>query len=263
MTEMDKTTARVGQCRDGSSSLPCPSGFVSLRRFTKGVSVPTRSPADAAQPELLTDRRSPRFGWVTNSVSVRDTRERVIAAARDLVYRQGVERTTLGDIAQAADVRVGNVYYYFKTKGDIVAAVVQAHVDQLDADFAGLERSHRSPRARLKALVRVVAEQRGPIAESGCPFGTLGAELAKRADGVDPLAAQLVEALLGWVKRQFHLMGRRDAADLAVELVAAYQGAAMLTHALGRAELLARHARRLERWIDTLAPPRGERPNRP
>ena len=51
-------------------------------------------------------------------------RERLIAAAVELVYRQGVARTTLADIAQAADVPVGNVYYYFKTKDDIIAAVV-------------------------------------------------------------------------------------------------------------------------------------------
>jgi TetR/AcrR family transcriptional regulator, transcriptional repressor for nem operon len=185
----------------------------------------------------------------------------VVAAARDLVYQRGVERTTLADIAQAAGVRVGNVYYYFRTKDELLAAVVLVRVDQLDADFAALERGHRSPRARLKALVRVIAEQRGALAQSGCPFGTLGSELAKRADGVDPLAARLAETLLGWVERQFRAMGRRDAPDLAVELVAAYQGCAVLTHTLGRPELLARHARRLERWIDTLAtPPRKAAP---
>jgi TetR/AcrR family transcriptional regulator, transcriptional repressor for nem operon len=31
---------------------------------------------------------------------------------------KGVERTTLADVAQAADVPVGNVYYYFKTKDE-------------------------------------------------------------------------------------------------------------------------------------------------
>jgi AcrR family transcriptional regulator len=63
----------------------------------------------------------------------------LVAAARELVYRQGVERTTLADIAQVADVRLGNVYYYFKTQDDIVAAVVQAQ---------RLERSTRSQRRR-------------------------------------------------------------------------------------------------------------------
>jgi hypothetical protein len=43
----------------------------------------------------------------------------LIAAAYALVYRRGVARTSLADIAQAADVPVGDVYYYFKTKDDI------------------------------------------------------------------------------------------------------------------------------------------------
>jgi hypothetical protein len=47
-------------------------------------------------------------------------------------------------------------------------------------------------------------------------------------------------------------MGRRDAHDLAVELVAAYQGSAVLTSALGQPELMTRQARRLHRWIDLL-----------
>jgi AcrR family transcriptional regulator len=85
--------------------------------------------------------------------------ERLIAAACKLMYRQGVERTTLADIAQAADVPLGNVYYYFKTKDDVVAAVVQAHVQQIETATAALDRRHRSPKARLKALVSAVAER--------------------------------------------------------------------------------------------------------
>ncbi len=46
------------------------------------------------------------------------------------MYRQGATATTLADIAQAADVPLGNVYYYFKTKDDLIRAVVQAEPDQ-------------------------------------------------------------------------------------------------------------------------------------
>src|ERR1700739_2362726 len=57
-------------------------------------------------------------------------RQRLIAAASQLLHQHGVEKTTLADIAQAADVPVGNVYYYFKTKDDIITAVIEAHVQQ-------------------------------------------------------------------------------------------------------------------------------------
>jgi hypothetical protein len=85
--------------------------------------------------------------------------------------------------------RAGNVCYCFKTKDDIIAAVMLAHVDQLEAAFVTLERGDRSPKARLKALVGVVAKLEGSIAQFGCPYGTLCSELAKRVDGLKPLAA--------------------------------------------------------------------------
>jgi AcrR family transcriptional regulator len=179
-------------------------------------------------------------------------RERLVAAARELIYRQGVAQTTLADIAHAAEVPLGNVYYYFKTKDDIIGAVVQTHGDQIESTLAELERRHRSPKARLKALVRFLAERSGSIAQYGCPYGTLSSELTKRAKGSDPLAAPLMQTPLDWAEQQFHAMGRRDAHDLAVELVASYQGSAVLSSALGQPELMARQARRLQRWIDAL-----------
>lgn len=185
-------------------------------------------------------------------------RERLVAAACDVLYRHGVQRTTLADIADAADVPLGNVYYYFKTKDDIVAAVVQTHVDQLGFAAAELERRHRTPKARLKALVGMVAEQGEVITRYGCPYGTLCAELAKRGDASSrALAAQLMETLVGWVEEQFAAMGRRDARECAIELVVAYQGAAVVGSALAQPELLASEARSLKKWIDSLDAQRG------
>ena len=179
-------------------------------------------------------------------------RERLVAAACDLVYRQGIARTTLADIAQAADVPAGNVYYYFKTKDDIVAAVVAARAGELAAGVAELERRHRGPKARLKALVSVLAGRRDQIAQHGCRFGTLSSDLVKQAGGPDPLAAPLIEIPLHWAEQQFRAMGRRDARDLAVELFSSFQGSAVLSSALGEPGLMASQTRRLRRWIDAL-----------
>jgi TetR/AcrR family transcriptional regulator, transcriptional repressor for nem operon len=179
-------------------------------------------------------------------------RERLVAAASELVYRQGVARTTLADIAHAADVPLGNVYYYFKTKDDIIAAVVQAHGERLESTLTELEQRHRSPRARLKALVGVLAERADETARYGCPYGTLSSELVKGAEAPDPLATPLMQIPLDWAEQQFRALRRRDAHDLAVELVAAYQGSAVLASTLGQPELMARQARRLQRWIEAL-----------
>jgi AcrR family transcriptional regulator len=163
-----------------------------------------------------------------------------------------VERTTLADIAQAADVPLGNVYYYFKTKDDIVAAVVQTRAQEMESALAELERRHRSPKARLKGLVRLLADRSDSIAQHGCPHGTLCSELAKRSGGPDPLTASLMQIPIGWAEEQFRSMGCRDAHDLAVEMVALYQGSAVLTSALREPDLMTRQARRLEKWIDAM-----------
>jgi TetR/AcrR family transcriptional regulator, transcriptional repressor for nem operon len=179
-------------------------------------------------------------------------RDRLVVAARQLLHQQGVERTTLADIAHAADVPVGNIYYYFKTKDELVEAVVAMYTADLRARLASFDR-HRTPKARLKALVREMADERELAAQYGCPMGTLCSELDKRDDDLEHAAAELLTLSVDWAEQQFRLMGRSDARDLAVALVAANQGISLLTNTLRDPELMARESRRLDRWIDSLA----------
>jgi TetR/AcrR family transcriptional repressor of nem operon len=179
-------------------------------------------------------------------------RQRLIAAATQLLHQQGAEKTTLADIAQAADVPAGNVYYYFKAKDDIIAAVIDAHVQQSKAALASIASSHRSPKSRLKALVGAFADQRAVIALYGCPLGSLCSELDKRPGSPDFTPAELMRVPVEWAEEQFRALGRRDAHDLAVSLIAAYEGSALLTNTFRDPNILAREARRLNRWIDTL-----------
>ncbi|MFI6866364.1 TetR/AcrR family transcriptional regulator [Nocardia sp. NPDC050406] len=193
---------------------------------------------------------------MTNSVeSKRATpgkRERLAAAAAQVFHRQGVEKTTIADIARAADVPVGNVYYYFKTKDQLVQAAIGAHASELDAIIAHLEELD-APAERLKSLVRGWVEQRDLAARFGCPSGTLATELDKRDDGLEEELAAVMRRLVDWAERQFAAMGRADARELAVALIAAYQGISLLTNTFRDPELMEIEGRRLERWIDSLA----------
>jgi TetR/AcrR family transcriptional regulator, transcriptional repressor for nem operon len=179
-------------------------------------------------------------------------RERLVEGARQLLHEQGVESTTLADIAHVADVPPGNVYYYFKTKDELVQAVITAHAQEVAGTLATLER-HRTPKARLKALVRMLASKGELTARYGCPQGSLCSELDKRDDEVATACAQLIKLPIDWAERQFREMGRRDAGELAVALIASYQGVALLTNTLRDPDLMAREGCRLERWIDSLA----------
>ena len=178
--------------------------------------------------------------------------QRLIAAASQLLHQQGAEKTTLADIAQAADVPVGNVYYYFKTKDDIIAAVIEAHVELAKAALTSIDTSHSSPKSRLKALVAEYADQSEVIALYGCPHGSLCSELDKRSGPPDFAVAELMRVPIEWAEEQFRALGRPDAHDLAVSLIAAYEGSALLANTFRDPDILVREARRLNRWINTL-----------
>lgn len=195
--------------------------------------------------------------YMTNSVD-RDRpkggkRERLGAAAARVFHEQGVEKTTIADIAHAADVPVGNVYYYFKTKDQLVRAAIGAHDQALSALIETLEQLP-TPQDRLKALIGGWVDERETAARFGCPSGTLATELDKRADGLDRELADVMRQLLDWIEGQFEAMGRVDARPLAVALLAAYQGISLLTNTFRDPELMVAEGERLARWIDSLVP---------
>jgi TetR/AcrR family transcriptional regulator, transcriptional repressor for nem operon len=185
-------------------------------------------------------------------------RQRLIESARRMIYQQGVERTTLADVATGADVAVGNIFYYFRTKDELVDAIVEGYSGEGAELLARLDR-RRTPRARLKGLVEELDATRDSIAQYGCKIGTLASELNKRC-GTEASAGsqELLGSVVDWAERQFREMGQPDARDLAVTLIAAYQGITVLTHSLRDPDLMHRQSRRLLRWIDDLADRQSE-----
>jgi AcrR family transcriptional regulator len=186
--------------------------------------------------------------------SVRSKRDRLVEAARRVFQEQGVESSTLADIAAAADVPLGNVYYYFKTKDELIEAAIDSHADHIHTVLAELDRL-ATPQARLKALGKLWVDSSDEVARYGCPHGSLCQELAKRDDGLEARAAKLMALTIDWAEEQFRLLGRRDARDLAVGLMATIQGAALLSSSLRDPDIMSRQARRLARSIDELADP--------
>src|SRR5260221_11809906 len=95
----------------------------------------------------------------TAQLVTRTKRERLIEASKAAFYQQGVAPTTLADIAVRAEVPLGNVYYYFRTKDEILAAVIAAHLGGIRARFA---RWDQDPRPRQRLLSWLQYECRGP-----------------------------------------------------------------------------------------------------
>lgn len=184
-----------------------------------------------------------------------DKRRRLTTEAARILHEQGVERTTLADIARAADVPVGNVYYYFKTKDELVLAALSEHSAHLDELTGRLDRLP-DPRDRLRTLIKTWVDQREVAARYGCPTGTLAVELDKRADGtLDTQAGTVIRRLLEWTGDQFRALGLPDPDGLAVTLISAYQGMSLLANALRDPDLMTQQGARLLHWLDSLQAP--------
>ena len=84
------------------------------------------------------------------------TRQKVLAAARELFDTHGYQGTTIREIARHAGVAVGSVFTTFASKGEILSEVMQARLDPLYAELDRLFPHVRGSTAdRLRAMFAV------------------------------------------------------------------------------------------------------------
>lgn len=181
-----------------------------------------------------------------------DKRIRLIEAAKTLIHQQGFNLTTLADIAQEADVPLGNVYYYFKTKEAIGMAVIEKRAHEWAERLAGWSEIS-DPLARLMTMINYGLEHIEITARFGCPIGGLCQELGKQGGALSDLAAKLLHDILQWSEEQFRALGFADkSAGLALNLVSSIQGMYLLTHTFKDPKLAQRHSEELRVWLETL-----------
>ncbi|HEX7892829.1 MAG TPA: TetR/AcrR family transcriptional regulator [Terriglobales bacterium] len=185
-------------------------------------------------------------------ISVRENpnkRSRLIQAASTLVYRNGFNETRLADIAAQGDVPPGNVYYYFKTKEEIGAAIIAERLSHIKAFLKKLD-DIDSPRERLCAFVRMTLDNRKVLARGGCPIGTLCTELHKERGPLARQSTALFEEILAWLRTNFEALGNGgNSQAFAVHLLSALQGIAVLAHSLNNPEIVVAETELLQRWI--------------
>jgi len=183
-----------------------------------------------------------------------DKRTRLIETAMKLAYRNGFRETSLADIAQAAHVPVGNVYYYFKTKEELGEAVVERRLAQFREFREEMDRLS-SPKERLFAFVESIHGNREQLARGGCPLGGLCSELHKEGGALAKKSAALFTEPMGWLEEQFRAAGHEheeDARELSAHLFCAFQGMAAVAHAANDPDLVVMEVKRLKDWIGTL-----------
>lgn len=182
-----------------------------------------------------------------------DKRDRLVDAAKMLIHQQGFSLTTLADIAQAAGVPLGNVYYYFKKKEDIGEAVIDHWSDELYERFSNWDLLDSAPK-RLIALVNFEVESAENISRYGCAIGGLCQELAKQGGILADSAAKLLNDILEWSEKQFRSMGYSDdARDYALQFVTRVQGMNLLVNTFRDTNLAEKIAKTTRSWLSQIA----------
>ena len=181
-----------------------------------------------------------------------DKRVRLIEAAKTLIHQQGFNLTTLADIAQEADVPLGNVYYYFKTKEAIGEAVIEKRSKEYSELLAELD-TKANPAERLRSFVMFGAEELELIARYGCPIGGLCQELGKQGGTLSDQAAKLLFDILQWTEKQFKELEFSEASeDLALHLVSSVQGTYLMTHTFKDPKIANRQSKSIMTWLNSV-----------
>jgi TetR/AcrR family transcriptional regulator, transcriptional repressor for nem operon len=181
-----------------------------------------------------------------------DKRTRLIETAMKLAYKHGFRETSLADIAEAARVPIGNVYYYFKTKEELGEAVVERRLAEFRAFREELDRLS-SPKERLFAFVERIQSNREQLARGGCPLGGLCTELHKEGGPLAKKSAALFTEPMRWLEEQFRALGHENnSRELAVHFFSAFQGMAAVALGANDQEVVVMETKRLKDWIGTL-----------
>lgn len=182
------------------------------------------------------------------------TKQRIIEAANHLFYHKGYNRTSFSDIVDTANVPRGNIYYYFKTKDEILEAAIKYRLHRINQMLDNWSGEFRTPIERLHRFLDILDNSADSLTRYGCPMGSLNMELGKEQLELQELAENLFKAFEYWLIEQFSELGYSGRAhELALRLMSFGQGISMMTHIHHDPGFTHREKERLANWLDQLA----------
>jgi len=192
------------------------------------------------------------------------TRGQIVEVADELFYRQGYEFTSFADIAGAVKISRGNFYYHFKSKDEILDAVIGLRLANTRKMLERWEKEGDDPADRIRSFIHIVIANQARIKLYGCPVGALCSELAKVNHPSRAEANKLFTLFRTWLGRQFMLLGcKTDADKLAMHVLAWSQGVATLANAFGDEKFVKHEVSQMCKWLKlcagSLGPKRRER----
>jgi AcrR family transcriptional regulator len=183
-------------------------------------------------------------------MSEKTTRDHIVDAADQLFYQQGYENTSFSKIAGAVKISRGNFYYHFKSKDEILDAVIDRRLENTRSMLEKWEMEGNSPEERIRCFIQILIANQAKIMLYGCPVGTLSTELAKLNHASNAQANKLFTVFREWLGKQFALLGRKADADaLAMHLLARSQGVATLASAFRDEQFVRQEVQLMCDWV--------------
>ena len=176
----------------------------------------------------------------------RATRAHIVDVTAELMFEHGVAGSSIEDVRSGAAVSGSQISHYFGDKRDLTRQVIASRRHDVIAFHTRPQLGALDSLDALQAWADAcVADAKAVYLRGGCIYGSLAGELLEADDDVlDDLAAgydewiELFAAGLNAMQRRGDLRPDADQRHLAVSLVAAHQGGAMLTYATGSPEPL-------------------------
>ncbi len=184
------------------------------------------------------------------------TRAQIVEVADRLFYERGYEHTSFADIAAEVQISRGNFYYHFRTKDEILDAVIRRRLESTQAMLDGWEAEGAGPVERITSFIQILIVNQTKIMAFGCPVGTLTSELAKLGHASQAGATGIFSMFRHWLAQQFTLMGHEagEADRLAMQLLARSQGVATLASAFHDKAFVEAEVQDMCAWLDAQAP---------
>ena len=181
------------------------------------------------------------------------TREHIIEAANQLFYQQGYEHTSFKHIADVVQISRGNFYHHFKSKDQILDAVINLRLANTKKMLERWEVEGEQPEDRIRCFIHILLTNKDKIKRYGCPVGTLSTELAKLNHASQSEANELFTLFRIWLREQFIKLGKnKDADQLAMHVLARSQGVATLANAFHDEKFIKQEVNQLCEWLDEI-----------
>jgi len=152
-------------------------------------------------------------------------RDRLLAAAGELFYEEGVQSVGIDKVIERAGVAKASLYGNFKNKDDLVRAYLYARYEARRAAIEAKLALHEAPREKLLSVFDVMAEAIAQPNYRGCAFLRASAEMSAAASG-----REVCRNARRWTRELFSGLAKEAGAakpdTLARQLLLIYDGTA-------------------------------------